>query len=495
MRRILGGSLLVLWLGVACGAESPAALAARKADAKKQQSELRERIDHLQKDIDEQEASRRDVVSELRASETAISASSRRLEELAQQKRAAGEELRQLTLDIAEQKKLLARHQADLAEQLRGQYASGMSPWAALLSGDNPQEIGRNLSYFGYVSQAQAKAVRALRATVARLAGLQAQARARTAELARVEKETTQEHEALEAQKAEREKVLSRIEGSLHTHRVQADTLERNEKRLGKLIVGLDAEIARLAEEARKAEERRKAEEKRRAEEARRAALERQRELERQRKAALEAEKTAREAQARAQRDQDEARAREARMQVEQARAQAREAEQAQRAERSAPPSTEAPPEQAPERPRSAERDTVSLPPEGGFKGLSKGLAHPVAGDIQGRFGAQRPDGGVWRGVVIRAAEGARVKSVAAGRVVYANWLKGFGNLIIVDHGAQYLSVYAYNQSLLRKVGEVVKSGEAIAMVGATGGQVEPGLYFEIRHQGVPVNPLLWLTQ
>ncbi|HEY9281849.1 MAG TPA: peptidoglycan DD-metalloendopeptidase family protein, partial [Eoetvoesiella sp.] len=91
--------------------------------------------------------------------------------------------------------------------------------------------------------------------------------------------------------------------------------------------------------------------------------------------------------------------------------------------------------------------------------------------------------------------EGTPVRAIAAGRVVYANWLSGFGNLIIVDHGAKYLSVYAYNQSVLRRVGDVVSAGDVIAKVGATGGQVESGLYFEIRHQGAPVNPLLWLKR
>ena len=84
---------------------------------------------------------------------------------------------------------------------------------------------------------------------------------------------------------------------------------------------------------------------------------------------------------------------------------------------------------------------------------------------------------------------------MAPGRVVYANWLNGFGNIIIVDHGDKYLSVYAYNQSLLKKVGDVLHAGDIIARVGATGGQVEPGLYLEIRHNGLPVNPLLWLTR
>ena len=139
--------------------------------------------------------------------------------------------------------------------------------------------------------------------------------------------------------------------------------------------------------------------------------------------------------------------------------------------------------------PTMAAKPTAPVP----LKGLSKGLPYPVRGDVQGRFGMDRPEGGTWRGIVLRSSEGTRVAAVAPGRVVYAGWLAGFGNLMIVDHGEKFLTVYAYNQSLLKQVGENVAAGEAIATVGATGGQVEPGLYFEIRQGGKPVNPLLWL--
>ncbi|WP_333904362.1 murein hydrolase activator EnvC family protein, partial [Achromobacter insolitus] len=136
-----------------------------------------------------------------------------------------------------------------------------------------------------------------------------------------------------------------------------------------------------------------------------------------------------------------------------------------------------------------------AAPAVGGGNGLRHGLSMPVRGQIQGRFGVDRPDGGVWRGVVLRAPEGTPVKVVAPGTVVYADWLRGFGNLIIVDHGQQYLTVYAYNQSLLKRVGDSVTGGDTIATVGATGGQVESGLYFEIRHRGAPVDPAQWLAQ
>nr|WP_039941902.1 peptidoglycan DD-metalloendopeptidase family protein [Alcaligenes sp. HPC1271] len=134
-----------------------------------------------------------------------------------------------------------------------------------------------------------------------------------------------------------------------------------------------------------------------------------------------------------------------------------------------------------------------ALEPEGGFQGLKRGLPYPVRGEMQGKFGAERPDGGIWRGIVLRAQAGTTVRAVAPGRVVFASWMTGFGNLLIIDHGRDYLSVYAYNQSTLKQVGDIVGRGDAVARVGATGGQVEPGLYFELRHQGKPINPQVWL--
>src|SRR5699024_12001143 len=121
-------------------------------------------------------------------------------------------------------------------------------------------------------------------------------------------------------------------------------------------------------------------------------------------------------------------------------------------------------------------------------------LLRPASGPVQGRFGAERPEGGAWPGIVIRAPEGSQVRAVAPGRVAYVDWLSGFGNIMIVDHGEQTMSVYAYNQGLLKEVGDRVEAGDAIATVGSTGGQVEPGLYFELRQAGKPVNPELWLA-
>ncbi len=128
------------------------------------------------------------------------------------------------------------------------------------------------------------------------------------------------------------------------------------------------------------------------------------------------------------------------------------------------------------------------------FARLKGRLPWPVAGTLRARFGERRLQGGrlKWQGVLIAAEEGTPVRSIHHGRVVFADWLRGFGLLLIIDHGDGYMSLYGHNQSLYKNVGEWVAAGEIIATVGRSGGRDEPGLYFEIRRQGKPADPLRW---
>jgi len=129
------------------------------------------------------------------------------------------------------------------------------------------------------------------------------------------------------------------------------------------------------------------------------------------------------------------------------------------------------------------------------FQRLKGRLVLPVRGELAGRFGSPRSDSGLsWKGLFIQAAGGEAVKAVAAGRVVFADWLRGFGNLLILDHGEGYMSLYGNNESLVRRVGDGVRGGDTVATVGASGGNPETGLYFELRHQGKPFDPLGWVT-
>ena len=125
------------------------------------------------------------------------------------------------------------------------------------------------------------------------------------------------------------------------------------------------------------------------------------------------------------------------------------------------------------------------------FKNLKGKLSWPIKGSIRKKFGSARKSGR-YDGVVIAASEGTVIRSISHGRIVYADWLRGYGLLIIVDHGANYMSLYAFNEGLYKEVGDWVEVGEAIGTVGVSGGQQKAGLYFSIRKNGKPVNPIHW---
>jgi murein hydrolase activator len=132
----------------------------------------------------------------------------------------------------------------------------------------------------------------------------------------------------------------------------------------------------------------------------------------------------------------------------------------------------------------------------GAFAQLKGRLKFPVRGELANRFGSPRSGSRInWSGLFIRAPEGQEVKAVAPGRVVFADWLRGFGNLLILDHGAGFMSIYGNNETLLKQVGDQLQAGDIVAAVGNSGGNFESGLYFELRHQGKPLDPLIWLVK
>ena len=124
-----------------------------------------------------------------------------------------------------------------------------------------------------------------------------------------------------------------------------------------------------------------------------------------------------------------------------------------------------------------------------GLAKLRGALPRPTTGAIKHSFGSQRSGEVRWRGVVIETTAEAPIQAVADGRVIFSDWLRGFGMVVILDHGEDYMSLYGYNQALLKDIGDSVRQGETIALAGRSGGQEESGLYFEIRHRGNPVNP------
>ncbi|MCX7891019.1 MAG: peptidoglycan DD-metalloendopeptidase family protein [Burkholderiales bacterium] len=362
---------------------------------------LRKRLEHLRSEIASAEGSRTEAADQLRESESAISEANRALAEIGNALAAARAELRAVEAEAARVGGEKAVREAELARMLHARYvAHRPGPLALLLSGEDPNRIARELVYAGYLSRAHAELVRALETDRQRLTELAERAREKDTELASLERAQRAERERLVREQAARRAVLARVSDQLRKQRRELATLERDEKRLERLV----ANLARAA-----------------------------------------------------------------------------------RPPVPAPPRGEKP---------LARNDKVPEPgaEAGVFSALKGRLRLPVRGELSGRYGAPREGGLAWKGLFLRAPEGEEVRAVAAGRVVFADWLRGFGNLLVLDHGQGYLTIYGHNQAVLKRPGDAVHGGEVVATVGATGGAEESGLYFEIRDQGRPVDPMAWVN-
>jgi septal ring factor EnvC (AmiA/AmiB activator) len=438
---------------------------------------LRSRIQSMQTQLETRDEARQQAADQLKMSEAAISKIIRQIKLLEADLKKSQEQLKTLTTEIQAQRKVMLLSRDRLAAQLRAQYSSGLSPWSALLAGENPQALGRELGYLDYVARARTEAIQTLTNDVARLNELEQAEKKRRDHIENNVKETDSQKQALVKQRKERSIVLARIEDDIRLQKAEMSRLGQNEKRLSDLVEGLEVQ------------------------------LQAQRQAEKQ--AALVVKEAARQAQAAQARQQAE---------IDQRNQQiAREQSTIERSELK-PDSDEKSDQllakdQTIDQEREAQQVTVqraqtrveqeklalarqqavlSTLPDGG--GIKRGMTAPVPGKVVARFGTNRPEGGTWRGLLLTADEGAPVHAVAPGTVVYSTWLRGFGNLIIIDHGDEFLTIYAFNQSLLKQVGDVVKKGETIALAGNTGGQLDSALYFEIRHKGAPIDPLLYIS-
>ncbi|MCQ9327898.1 peptidoglycan DD-metalloendopeptidase family protein [Pelistega suis] len=530
-------------------AQSIATLNAQQAQVEKQKAELQSQINKLNTQISQQESNRKDVLDDLRQSESAISDMSRKLDRLLDREQEAKEDLAAVREEEKTQQQILNEQIGELSDQLFNLYVSGVSPWSALLSGKDAQKISRDLSYLGYISKARAKTVNALNKEIARLNTVKKKVQDKQRNLTQLTKDAKKAKANLEKEQKNYQAKLKKIEGDIKSRRQQAGQLKADDARLTQIIVGIENNIRTQREALRQAEIKRQQQ----AEERRKAiAAERERKAavamaqakaaqeqaarakalrEQARKAQLEAIAKQREAAARARAAQDElkkaqnefnlgsltvAQQEQAKAKLQAALTQQKQLEQSlKRTEQSLAAARQqaenaeierAKARIAQEKAREAqqllskakedERLAQQASSGGGSNGLSRGAPWPLRGSLAGRFGQTRPDtGDAWRGILINASEGAPVKAVASGQVVFSNWVRGFGNLIIVDHGNNYLSIYGYNQSLSRSVGDSVKAGQVIARAGSTGGRVEPGLYFEIRRGSQALDPLQWLAR
>jgi len=376
---------------VLCAGAATAATAPRKEEL----SQLRNRIEALQKRLSAAEGARTEATDALRDSEHAISESNRSLRDLAVKQREIQSKLNDLQQQGRRAGSDIQSQQRMLSQQLYQQYL-GNQPDAVklLLNREDPNQIARDLHYLTYLARLRADLIRGLRTNIKQLDSLAQETRQQSNELAAVQAEQQAQREKLERDKLARRDVLHKVSRQIESQRREISTLQRDEQRLAKLVEQIGQVIARSRADA----------------------------------------------------------------------------------------------------PRN-ERVPDGSTDGSAFADLKGKLSLPVRGELKGRFGSPRADGGLsWKGVFIATQPRQEVKAVAAGRVVFADWLRGFGNLLIIDHGGGYMSLYGNNESLFKQVGQPTRGGEAVAAVGNSGGNTDYGLYFEIRHQGKAFDPLSWVN-
>ena len=443
----------------------------QKAVAEQTRAEIAQKLARLKSDVVRTEDLKEDAADTLAESEEAISNANRQLRELAGEQVETNQKLASLGGEQARLAGVIDAQKKQLAALLREHYMAGNEDRIKLLlSGDNPNRINRDLQLMAYVSQAQAKLLGSLRKNLAAVETNQQKEQNAKAERDEIAQEERDQKAVLEKEKARRAALLGSLSKKLMAQRKEIGTLERDEQRMAGLVDKLSKLIKEQAEAA--------AAEKRRLEALAAA------------KAKAKAEAVAL-AKARAQAEQERL-AREAAKPGAKPGGKPSAPFKPEPIDADEPKVAETKPDPAQARP--ADIALAPAAPDGAFASLKGKLRSPVAGKLAARFGAKRDGGPSWKGVFIQAPEGSDVKTVAAGRVVFAAWMRGFGNLIIIDHGSEYLSIYGNNQSLLKRVGDAVKGGDSIASAGNTGGGEDSGLYFELRHQGAAFNPATWVS-
>lgn len=469
--------VLALAVGAAGAAPKTTERTRQKAAAEANRAEIARKLARLKNEVVRTEDQKDDAADTLAESEEAISNANLLLRELADEQVATNTKLAALNQEQARLAAVIEAQKKQLSTLLREHYVAGNEDRIKLLlSGDNPNRINRDLQLMAYVSQARAKLLAALRINLAAVESNREKEQNAVAELGEIAQEERDQKARLEKENARRAALLGQLSNKLAAQRRQIGTLERDDKRMAGLVDRLGQLIKAQAEAA--------------------AAEKRRREALAAARAKARAEKAAALAAAKAQieKARQERLAREAAKPGKSGSAPAAPAEpfKPDPIDADEPVLAQRPAEPEPEPPAAAALGPAA--PDGAFAKLKGKLSSPVAGILAASFGSKRDGGPSWKGVFLKAPEGTGVKSVAAGRVVFASWMRGFGNLIIVDHGSEYLSIYGNNQALLKRVGDAVKGGDQIASAGNTGGNQESGLYFELRHRGAAFNPASWVS-
>ena len=407
------------------------AFADERAQTQQQLEATRQDIGELKKLLGKLQEEKSGVQKDLRSTETDIGKLEKQVEELQKElKKSEGELLR---LD-SEKKKLNSakvEQQRLIAIQARAAYQGGRQEYLKmLLNQQHPEKFARTLTYYDYLSQARLEQLKGFNETLRQLANVEADINLQQAQLLTQKSALDSQRAELDNVKAERQQVLAKLSSDVKDRDQKLQAREQDQADLAKVLKTIEETLARQAREA---------------EAARQKALIAQQEAEKKRQ--REAESVA----------------------------------------------TDAPRKTVKSTP-GALVSSAGVSYGGPFSQARGKLPWPVDGRLLARFGESRGDDArtKWDGVMISAGAGTPVHAVHGGRVVFADWLRGAGQLVILDHGNGYLSLYGHNQTLLKSAGDIVKAGEVISTVGNSGGQATPALYFAIRQQGRPSDPAQW---
>ncbi|MCG8379417.1 MAG: peptidoglycan DD-metalloendopeptidase family protein [Proteobacteria bacterium] len=292
-------------------------------------------------------------------------------------------ELKELSFEQLEYEKDMELEKEKLIHQIRSAYQIGRNDYIKLiLNQQDPVLMGRALAYYDYHNRARTERIDNVKQTLANLSEIQSSIQSETLKLETLKSEHENKLTDFHQYRASRYDIITRLQNYIAEQDVELQTLQENERELGKLFQGLKQEETVTIEMFE------------------------------------------------------------------------------------------------------------DMPP---FNTLKGRLDWPVNGKLLKRFGNSKKGGNLkWQGVLIDAETGTDVKAIGTGKVVFADWFRNLGLLIIIDHGDEYMSLYGHNQNLLKNTGDWVLAGEKIATVGDSGGQQDTALYFEIRKGAEPLNPTLW---
>jgi septal ring factor EnvC (AmiA/AmiB activator) len=406
------------------------AMADSRSDAQLQLDAAQKDVGELKKLLEQLQKDKSGVQQDLKKTESTMGQLEKQIKGLQNELNKSTEQIQQLNQQKKKLQQSRREQQRLIGIQARATYQSGHQEYLKLLlNQQNPEKFSRTLTYYDYLSRARLEQLATFNETLRQLANIEQDIVTQQTQLAEQKSALDGRRELLAQARKERQLVLAKLNKESRAGSQKLKAREQERAALGNVLKTIEATLARQAREAQAA-----------------------------RKLAIAA-------------------------------AAAATAEQARLASL---PATGQPARVKPA--TGAMVSSAGASYGGAFSGAKGKLPWPVNGRLLANFGSTRGEDTrtKWDGVLISAGLGSQVHAVHGGRVVFADWLRGAGLLVILDHGNGYLSLYGHNQSLLKDAGEIVKAGDVIGTVGSSGGQEVPALYFAIRQQGRPSNPVQW---